>query len=71
MGFYFARVTGKPWVAPYVLYRNTLSIARVSAGRSRQLEPLYNSQQMRNFFVELEMDNHRLARGHMSRGFHG
>jgi hypothetical protein len=65
MGFYFARVTGKPWVAPYVLYRNTLSIAPHFLWQKPTAEPLYNNQQMRDFYVGWEMDSYRLARGHM------
>ena len=62
VGYYFARVTGKPWVAPYVLYRNTMTIAPHFLWQKPTAEPLYNNQVMRRFYVYWEMANYREAR---------
>jgi hypothetical protein len=62
MGYYFARVTGKPWVAPYVLYRSTETVAPHFIWQKPRLEPLYNNRELRHFYVDQEMHDYRLAR---------
>jgi len=65
MGFYFAQVTGKPWVPPYVLYRDTLAVAPHFEWQKPTAQPLYNNKQMHDFYVGWEMDSYRLARKHV------
>jgi hypothetical protein len=62
VGYYFARVTGKPWVAPYVLYRNSMTIAPHFLWQKPTAEPMYNNQTMRRFYVYWEMASYREAR---------
>jgi hypothetical protein len=62
MGYYFARATGRPWVAPYALYRATMSVAPHFLWQSPGLEPLYNNREMRHFYVDLEMHTYLAAR---------
>jgi hypothetical protein len=61
-GYYFARVTSRPWVAPYVLYRNTMSIAPHFIWQRPTPEPLYNNRELRNFYVYWEMSKYDAAR---------
>ena len=63
VGYYFARVTGKPWMAPYVLYRTSMTIAPHFIWQKPTAEPLYNNQVMRRFYVYWEMANYEEARG--------
>ncbi len=62
VGYYFARVTGKPWVAPYVLYRNTMTIAPHFIWQKPTAEPHYNNQTLRRFYVYSEMASYNEAR---------
>jgi hypothetical protein len=62
VGYYFARVTGKPWMAPYVLYRTSMSIAPHFIWQKPTAEPLYNNWVMRHFYVYWEMANYEEAR---------
>jgi hypothetical protein len=62
IGYSFARVTGKPWVAPYVLYRTTLSMAPHFLWQTPTPEPLYNNHEMRQFFAGWEMYTYLAAR---------
>jgi len=62
MGYGFARVTGKPWVAPYVLYRESMTMAPHFIWQSPSAEPLYNNRELRNFYVYWEMSNYEAAR---------
>jgi len=62
MGHYFARVTGKPWVAPYVLYRSTMTLAPHFLWQKPRPEPLYNNRELRHFYVDMEMHDYRSAR---------
>jgi hypothetical protein len=62
MGYYFARVTGKPWIAPYVLYRDTLTMAPHFLFQKPTAEPLYNNQEMRSFYTNWEMNSYLSAR---------
>ena len=61
VGYYFARVTGKPWVAPYVLYRNTMTMAPHFLWQKPTALPLYNNREMRDFYLYWEMANYREA----------
>lgn len=62
VGYYFARVTGKPWLAPYVLYRTTMSITPHFLWQKPTPEPLYNSAELRDFYVYWEMATYTQAR---------
>lgn len=62
VGYYFARVTGKPWLAPYVLYRNSMTIAPHFLWQKPTAEPLYNNWLMRHFYVYWEMASYQEAR---------
>ena len=62
VGYYFARVTGKPWVAPYVLYRSSMTIAPHFIWQRPTAEPAYNNQLMRRFYVYREMASYLEAR---------
>ncbi len=62
MGYSFARVTGKPWLAPYVLYRNTMTVAPHFLWQSPGPEPLYDNQDLRSFYVHWEIPSYHLAR---------
>jgi hypothetical protein len=62
VGYYFARVTGKPWMAPYVLYRNSMTMAPHFIWQTPTAEPLYNNWVMRHFYVSWEMANYEEAR---------
>jgi hypothetical protein len=62
MGYYFARVTGKPWVVPYVLYRDSISLAPHFLWQQPRPEPLYNNSVMRHFYANREMEDYRQAR---------
>lgn len=62
MGYYFSRVTGKPWIAPYVLYRSTMTLAPHFLWQKPRPEPLYNNRELRHFYVDMEMHDYRIAR---------
>lgn len=62
MGYYFARVTGKPWLAPYVLYRQTMTMAPHFLFQEPRPQPLYNNREMRLFYVAREMNDYFAAR---------
>ncbi len=62
VGYYFARVTGKPWVAPYVLYRTSMTMVPHFIWQKPTAEPLYNNQTMRRFYVYWEMASYQEAR---------
>jgi hypothetical protein len=62
MGYCFARVTGKPWIAPYVLYRESMTIAPHFIFQSPRPQPLYNNRELRSYYVGREMIDYRRAR---------
>ncbi len=62
MGLYFARVTGSPWTAPYVLYRSSITMAPHFLWQTPRPEPLYNNRELRHFYVGLEMNAYLGAR---------
>ncbi|MGB7762443.1 MAG: hypothetical protein WBL61_21595 [Bryobacteraceae bacterium] len=62
MGYYFWRVTGKPWVAPYALYRETMTMAPHFLFQHPTPEPLYDNREMRSFYTRWEMDSYNSAR---------
>jgi hypothetical protein len=62
VGYYFARVTGKPWIAPYVLYRTSMTIAPHFIWQKPTAEPLYNNWLMRHFYVYWEIASYQDAR---------
>ena len=61
--YYFARVTGNPWLPPYVLYRSTMSMAPHFVWQQPRPAPLYNNAEMAFFYQHLEMHDYLLARG--------
>lgn len=63
MAYYFMRVSGKPWLAPYVSYRSTMTTAPHFVFQSPRPAPLYNNAEMRNFYLYDEMHSYRTARG--------
>jgi hypothetical protein len=62
MGYAFARVTGKPWVMPYFLYRESVTIAPHFIWQSPRPEPLYSNRELRRLYVYSEMANYATAR---------
>jgi hypothetical protein len=62
VAYYFARVTSKPWVAPYVLYRNSMTMAPHFLWQKPTAQPLYNNREMRDFYLYWEMANYFEAR---------
>ena len=62
VGYCFARVTGKPWVAPYVLYRTSMTMVPHFIWQKPTAEPRYNNQTMRRFYVYWEMASYDEAR---------
>jgi hypothetical protein len=64
MGYYFERVTGKPWVAPYVLYRETMAITPHFLWQQPTAEPLYNNREVREFYTNWEWNAYLSARAH-------
>jgi len=61
MGFYFAGITGRPWMLPYSLYRDTMSVAPHFVWQNLRPEPLYNNAEMRNFFTGWEINAYMSA----------
>jgi hypothetical protein len=62
MGYYFAQFTGKPWVVPYVLYRETRTVATHFIWQHPRPEPLYNNREMRMFYAGKELSEQQAAR---------
>jgi len=61
MGYYFTLVTGRPWIAPYVFYRSTKTMAPHFMGQTPRPQPLYNNAELRDFYVVVEMNTYRSA----------
>jgi hypothetical protein len=55
LGFHFARVTGSPFTAPYVLYRSSMTMAPHFVWQTPRPEPLYNNRDLRHFYAGREM----------------
>ena len=62
MGLYFASVTGRPWLPPYVLYRSAMSSAPHFVFQSPRPEPFYNNREMRFFYSGWEIHHYLRAR---------
>src|SRR5579872_933574 len=62
MGYCFARVTGKPWIAPYVMYRQSMTIAPHFVWQSPRPEPMYNNRELRKYYVYQEMREYYFSR---------
>jgi hypothetical protein len=63
MMYDFKQITGKPWVHPYLNYRQTLTTAPHFVWQSPRLPvPHYNNAAMHHFYVGLEMHSYREAR---------
>jgi hypothetical protein len=58
----FARVTGDPWLPPYVLYREAMTVAPHFLWQRLGPPPLYDNQEMRNFYVRWETGEYLFAR---------
>ena len=62
MGYCFGRITGRPWLAPYTLYRNSMTMAPHFVWQNPRPRPLYNSSELRHFYAGLEMNQYLEAR---------
>jgi hypothetical protein len=62
MGYCFARVTGKPWLAPYLLYRETMTLAPHFVWQAPRPRPLYNNPELPFFYTGWEMANYHQVR---------
>jgi len=58
MGYYFARFSGNPFLLPYSLYRNTLTMAPHFIWQSPRPEPVYHHGAMRDFYTGWEMNSY-------------
>jgi len=58
MAYSWARVTGKPWLPPYVLYRANDTLAPHFLWQGLRPQPLYDNADMRNFYVRWELDGY-------------
>lgn len=54
-GYYFWRATGKPWLPPYVLYRDSMTVVPHFVFEKPTPAPLYNNRPMWDFYVNWEM----------------
>lgn len=52
--YYFWRITGSPWLPPYVLYRNTMTVVPHFVFESLTPAPVYNNRPMWDFYVNWE-----------------
>ena len=64
MGYYFWRVTGKPYLPPYLLYRTAETQAPHFIWQQPRAEPRYNNAQMSQFYLHLEMHDYQEVRAH-------
>ena len=55
MAYSWARVTGKPWLPPYVLYRANDTVAPHFLWQGLRPLPLYDNAEMRNFYTRWEL----------------
>ena len=58
MAYSWSRVTGKPWLPPYVLYRSTDTLAPHLLWQPLRPQPLYDNADMRNFYVRWELNGY-------------
>jgi len=65
MAYDFARVTGKPWMLPYLQFRNTMAMVPHFIWMKPAPQPLYDNREMRNFYVDWELAAYRASR-HLS-----
>ncbi len=63
MGYTFARITGKPWVVPYALYRDTVTMAPHFIWQSPTPEPMFSSRELREFYTNWELSSYQNAQG--------
>ena len=61
MGFYFAKITGSAFTAPYVMYRTSQTMAPHFLWQTPRPEPLYNNREMRHFYAVEEMTHYSNA----------
>lgn len=59
MSYYFWRVTGNPFEMPYQVNRQTYAIAPYFIWGKPKAEPIYHHPEMRDFYVNWEMDVYR------------
>ncbi len=63
MAYYFARVTGKPWLPPYVYYRETRTIAPHFIWQKLRPQPVeYSNAEMAAFYRQWEIASYLTAR---------
>src|SRR5262249_46810727 len=67
MMYDFKQITGKPWVHPYLNYRQTQTIAPHFVWQSPRIPaPRYNNAAMHHFYVGLEMHSYSEARTNLA-----
>lgn len=62
MAYLFAGITGKPWMLPYLEFRNTMTMAPHFVWMKPAAQPLYNNPQMRDFYAGWEMAAYHASR---------
>jgi hypothetical protein len=62
LGYYFARFSGNPFLLPYSLYRNTLTMAPHFIWQSPRPEPIYHHRVLHDFYTGWEMNTYADAR---------
>lgn len=66
MGYYSSRFSGNPFLMPYNLYRNTLTMAPHFMWQSPRPEPVYHHRVLRQFYTGWEMACYLYARADRS-----
>lgn len=64
MSYSFMRITGKPWVVPYLFYRQSMSVAPHFIWQLPRPEPMYSSRELRDFYVHWEIREYSTPRGY-------
>ncbi len=62
MGYYFWRITGSPFRMPYQVDRDTYAVARYFLWQAPKPQPVYHSQAMQDFYVNLELGRYHMVR---------
>ena len=66
MGAYFSRFSGNPFVLPYSLYRNAVTMAPHFVWQTPRPEPVYRNRALRTFYTNWEMGCFEDARANRS-----
>ena len=62
MAYDFAGITGRPWMLPYLEFRNAMTMAPHFIWMRPAPQPRYNNREMRNFYADWEMAAYRASR---------